>query len=165
MKVFFREVRRVDPSAVIAMMQRWIREALLPGLPIDVVDYRHVADGPAVLLIAHGEQIAVEWHCGEPGLRYASRGPASLDELLGLAVQAARLVEESAEIGGAWQLVLDRLELGIRDRLRTPRRSRTFERLYPELRDHFMGVFGGEVHLFHAGDAPFTVRVRGGPEF
>ena len=68
-KVFFRGP--VDPEAVVPIFNRWIRDRTLEDhLLIDIADYRHVPDGPSVILVGHEADIAIDHGDGRPGLAY-----------------------------------------------------------------------------------------------
>ena len=55
------------------MFHDWIQNQRLDELLIDVVDYRHVHDGPGVILIAHDAHYAFDTSEGRLGLLYSRR--------------------------------------------------------------------------------------------
>lgn len=68
-KFFVADPARVDQTLLIPIFHRWIQEDRLPGrVLIDVADYRHVADGPGVVLIAHEAHYAMDSERGPLGL-------------------------------------------------------------------------------------------------
>ncbi|HYU15595.1 MAG TPA: hypothetical protein VEL05_05980, partial [Candidatus Acidoferrum sp.] len=79
-----------DPAAVqlagfIPVFHGWIQESRLPGrLLIDVADYRHVANGPGVVLIAHEARYALDGEHGPLGLECVRQRdePGPLEEKL-----------------------------------------------------------------------------------
>ena len=87
-----------DSTDLIPVFHAWIRESKLPGLLIDVADYRHVHRGPGVMLIAREGQYNLDEADGQLGLRYnrklALDGDDStrLGEALGRVLEAARLL-------------------------------------------------------------------------
>jgi hypothetical protein len=95
-----------DPGAVVLeafppIFHRWIQENRIPDhLLIDVADYRHVPDGPGIVLIAHEAHIALDGERGPLGLLYSrKRDPAGelgdkLDEAFAAALTAARALED-----------------------------------------------------------------------
>ena len=50
-KIFARE--SVDLGAAIPVFHRWIQDRVCPEMLIDVADYRHVPNGPGVVLMGH----------------------------------------------------------------------------------------------------------------
>ena len=67
----------VEQEPLIAVFHRWIRQALIPDhLLIDVADYRHVPEGPGVMLIAHQAHLALDEGCPGVGLSYGRRRDA-----------------------------------------------------------------------------------------
>jgi len=49
-KIFVHEPTSIDLADAIPVFHRWIQEAVLNELVIDVADYRHVPAGPGVML-------------------------------------------------------------------------------------------------------------------
>ena len=73
----------LDVDAAISVFHRWIREGCaLEGLLIDVADYRHVPDGPGVLLIGLDRDRSIEFSTGEVAIRSMSKRPLA-DDLTG----------------------------------------------------------------------------------
>ena len=60
--------RTLDVEAVIPVFHRWIKQRALPELTIDVANYRHVPQGPGVVLIGHGSDYFLDEGEGRPGL-------------------------------------------------------------------------------------------------
>lgn len=95
-----------DPGAVALeafppIFHRWIQEHRIPDhLLIDVADYRHVPDGPGIVLIAHQAHFAIDGERGPLGLLYSrKRDPVGelgdkLDEAFAAALTAARALED-----------------------------------------------------------------------
>jgi hypothetical protein len=84
-KLFARDPAAVDLAGFIPIFHRWIQESRLAGrLLIDVADYRHVPNGPGVVLIAHEAHYALDAEHGPLGLQCARRRdePGPLEEKL-----------------------------------------------------------------------------------
>ncbi|MBV5260185.1 hypothetical protein FLX56_17370 [Synechococcus moorigangaii CMS01] len=60
-----------DEESLIGVFQGWIRDEKIEGTLIDVVDYRHVPDGPGIMLVTYEINYMME-HQGGYGL-YAQR--------------------------------------------------------------------------------------------
>lgn len=117
----------VAPDALIRVFHRCIQQDLLPGLPIDVADYAHVAhQGPGVLLIGHEGNWGYGDEDGVRALCYYAKRPfgASFGErlrtVLARAVAAAAVVAAAPELDGAVRFPGRGLTLFANDRLRAP---------------------------------------------
>ena len=92
----------LKPEDILPIFQRWIQEHRLEGMLIDVIDYKHVPEGPGILLIADEADIAYDLADGEIGLHYIRKRdlPGDLSQALQLtfrsALAAARALEEEA---------------------------------------------------------------------
>ena len=73
LKVFLEHPASVPLDAVIPLFHGWIQEQRLAELLIDVADYRHVPQGPGVVLVAHDGQYAIDQTDGRVGLLYSRR--------------------------------------------------------------------------------------------
>ncbi len=73
-KLFAHDPASVNLAGFIPIFHRWIQESRLAGrLLIDVADYRHVANGPGIVLIAHEAHYALDAEHGPLGLQCARR--------------------------------------------------------------------------------------------
>ena len=129
-----------DLGAAIAVFQRWIRVHRDDGLLIDVADYRHVPEGPGVVLIGHEADYFLAEADGRVSLRYNCKrpGPGTNAERLRAAIrralEACRRLEAEPEFSatklrfdaGSFRLVLN-------DRLRAPNTEATLEAIKPDL--------------------------------
>jgi len=162
----------LDPSAepavdrAIPIFHRFIQERRLDELLIDVADYRHVVDGPGVMLIAHHANYALDATDGRPGLLYARKRPAegSFGERLRGAfrqlLRAAREVEEAGLPG--FSPPGDRLAVRIQDRLAAPATDATFAAVEPALRALLAELYGDAGVTLRREEEPggaFGVRV------
>lgn len=165
-KLYFLPGPRIEAQEFIPIFQRWVAEDVLQGEQmIDVVRYRHVKDGPWVMMVGLGSHYAIDGADGRPGLRYSRRRRASgspgerLRSLLATSLAAARrLTDETALL-----FATDELELSIEDRLLAPNTKETFERVEDELRPFSLLLFeGAEIEPINATSPknPFRVRVR-----
>ena len=149
----------------VPVFHRWIRESVLKETLIDVVNYTHVADGPAIVLIGHETDYALDRTGKKLGLLVSHKRGAPIDfrQALARAARAAKLLESEPELASPIRFRTDELVLRIADRLNAPNTDETYERLLPELRAAFEPVYGAGLELARVG-APrelFTVRVRG----
>jgi hypothetical protein len=136
-------------ASLIPIFHRWIRDRELGDeLLIDVADYKHVPDGPGVMLIGHEAHYAVDEMDGRPGLVYARTRPASgsfgerLRAAVASALRAARKLEDEPSLSGL-KFSGDRLAVRIDDRLLAPDGDETFAAVEPELRALLAELYGG----------------------
>lgn len=159
-----------EQSAYIPIFHRWIRERVIADrLLIDVADYRHVPEGPGVMLIAHEGQFALDEGGGRLGLRWSRKRdePGQL---------ADRLREAWKDVATAASLLLGEptspltfsateIEIQIHSRLYAPNTDDSYELLVPAIRQVAAEVFGAEVNvdrLSHDEREAFGVRVTAG---
>jgi hypothetical protein len=138
-----------DPGAAIAVFHGWVREQVCEELLVDVADYRHVPGGPAVLLVGHQADYALDAAPPGLGLRYQRKAalpgdnPARLAQALRAALRAAlRLAAEPALAGLAF--ALDGLRVVVNDRLLVPNTAQSAAALLPELEAWFAAQLGHE---------------------
>src|SRR4029077_431582 len=63
-----RPIAREELPPFIGVFHRFIQEAVVPGLLVDVADYAHVPDGPGVILIGHDVDYGIDLAGGRTGL-------------------------------------------------------------------------------------------------
>lgn len=125
----------LDEEALIPVFHEWIRERKLPGVMFDVVDYRHVPEGPGIMLITHEINYAMEHGNGEYGLSAQlkiaeSENPAeSLVDLVGRAAQFGALLEADDRLAGQVKLNGNQFYYIANDRLNAPNTDAAFTAL------------------------------------
>lgn len=162
-KLFIENAEALSQEAVIPVFHDFIREKALPELLIDVADYRHVHEGPGVVLIGHGYDLYVDEMDGRPGLLFSRKREAtgSVEEILrrslAIALAAASLLEERLPIRFATNEVLFRAI----DRLHTPNDDTTHEKLEPIVRK-VLAELGTVKGVKRVGDprAPYSLAVE-----
>jgi hypothetical protein len=163
-----------NPGVIVAddyvpLFHGWIQRQILDGTPIDVADYKHVPDGPGIMLIGHEADRALDYGEGRPGVVYQrKRDPeGTLEERFAAAVAAAD--RTAAEIEGdpaaaGVRFGRDEILLRVNDRLRAPNDDATLEELRPAIVAALGTVRPGrEVALERVTEdpkGPLTVRVR-----
>ena len=132
LKLFLQDASQVNLEDFIPVFHDWIQHQRLDELLIDVVDYRHVQDGPAVMLIAHDAHYVIDMAGGRMGLLYSRRrethpsrnGIQSVTErlhsVLHCAFKACRLLETEPALQGRVKFGGDEMLLRINDRLVSP---------------------------------------------
>ncbi len=161
--------RRSDfaPDDVLRAFHRFIQEDRFRALmPIDVIDYRHVAVGPMMLLVTHDAYVGIEREGGRVGHFYRKRrgspepASAAFAGAAAWALRTGRALEEA--LSGTLALEPGELVLGCDDRLRAPNDAATFAALTPALETVGHALFDAP-SLGHVGEPKggFRASVRG----
>ncbi len=166
-KIFARNDSEADLSAAIAVFHRWIQENACPELLIDVADYRHVPDGPGVMLIAHEANYSLDQTGGRLGLLYnrkkaeAGSTEDKLRQAYDAALAACKRLEAEPLFAGKLRFDGRDCEVIFNDRLLTPNTEETWNRLKPELERCFSALWGPSAFtLERIGEARERLRVR-----
>lgn len=158
-----------DQSGLIPVFHRWIRESRLGAeLLIDVADYRHVPDGPGVMLI--GDQADYWLDEGGDGLGLAyKRKRDDMGDARARFIEALRAVlTAGAALEGEPSLKTLRfdpaqLEVGVMSRLSAPNSAATYDALRPVADDLLAGLYGDTAITWrHIDDSrkPFNMAVE-----
>ena len=125
-KFFFEELS-IDVESFIPVFHRWIRENVVPNeLLLDVADYKHIVDGPAILLVGHEADYVVDVTDAKPGLMYVRKRDAgsglsdALGTTLSQALNGVKLTESDVELKGKLKLRTDAATIVLLDRLNYP---------------------------------------------
>jgi hypothetical protein len=163
-----------NPGVIVAedyvpLFHGWIQEGALDGTPIDVADYKHVPDGPGIMLIGHDADRALDLGEGRPGVVYQRKreGTGSLEERFAAAIAAADRTAADIEADPAANGVRferDEILLRVNDRLRAPNDDATFGDLRPAIAGALAAVRPGrDARVDRVTDdpkGPLTIRVR-----
>ena len=176
LKYFVSEPDNVYLPAFVPIFHRWIQQHQLEGLLIDVADYKHVPQGPGIILVGYEGDYALDMGGGRAGLLYTRKRNLDgdlhtvLHRVFRLALTACSLLEADASLGGKITFRTDEAELRFLDRLHTPNRPETVEALRRELAAALADVYGNEAThytiLSHDPRQPLTLRITasGAPE-
>jgi len=161
--------RAVDIEDLIPVFHRWIKQRLLPELTIDVANYRHVPQGPGVVLIGHGSDYFMDEGEGRPGLLHnrkrAGLPPGErLGDLARRTLHAAALLERDPALGGKVRFATNELLFCVNDRLAAPNSDATLAALRSELETLCKTLFAAPFELARVGGAKelFAVRITSG---
>ena len=160
LKVFFEPGANPDVRAFIPIFHRWIQTGAVDGLLIDVADYTHLTDGPAVLLAGHEGNYAIDRTEGRLGLYYYRKQPAGgalADRLalIGRTLLAAAVRLEKDAAGGECRFAGNELQFVANDRLLAPPGPATVAALRPHLAAFLRRLFRDD-----AEDVPAPTDVR-----
>ena len=166
-KIFAQEAPAIDLGAAIPVFHRWIQNRVTGELLIDVADYRHVPNGPGVVLVAHEAHYALDSDEGRLGLLYnrRQRHDGTTQEKLRQAHDAALAacvrLEEEPEFRSKLKFHAGDVEVIFNDRYFTPNTPETYAALEPELTAFFSRLWGkGSFHLENIGEPRGRLRVR-----
>lgn len=139
----------VDEATFIPIFHDWIRLKALPGILIDVADYRHVPEGPGIMLISHEVNYAMEHGGGQFGLsaqRKLGGGSTHQERIVDLVKRLAlfgSLLETDRRVAGDLKLEGSSFLYLANDRLRAPNTAEAFADLKPDLEEAASQLYGG----------------------
>ncbi len=153
-KFFFEELS-IDVESFIPVFHRWIRENVVPNeLLLDVADYKHIVDGPAILLVGHEADYVVDLTDAKPGLLYVRKRDAGSDlsaalgTTLSQALNGVKLTETDVELKGKLKLRTDAAMIVLLDRLNYPNSANgdgtTATAAQAQLSDDLAPLFGDD---------------------
>lgn len=170
-KFFFREGTAVPLPAFVPVFHRWIQEQAVEGLLIDVADYKHVHQGPGIMLVGHEGDYVIDEQDGRPGLQYRGKREWHSDDLgerlaavVRLALQARRVLEQEATLHGRLAFAADEISLTFHDLLHTPNTPAVFAAVTPAVETVLRRFFpDGRLTLTQATAdprRPLTIQVQ-----
>ena len=155
---FYFDDLSVNVEEFIPVFHRWIRENVVPNeLLLDVAEYKHIIDGPAILLVGHEADYVVDLTGGKPGLLYVRKRdlgadlPDALATTLAQALNGIKLAETDIELQGKLKLRTDAATIVLLDRLNYPNQSANGsgaedagETAQSQLAENLATIFGGD---------------------
>src|SRR5438552_13292600 len=95
-KLLLENPEELNLDAVITVFHSWIQDQVCEELLLDVTDYRHVNNGPGVVLIGHEADYSIDNTDGRLGIRYNRKAPleGSNQDRLAQATRAALAAAE-----------------------------------------------------------------------
>ncbi len=157
----------VDLEPLIPIFHGWIRDRVFEELLLDIADYRHVPEGPGVVVIGHQANYSVDNTDGRLGVRYDRK--AALDGSNGdrlrqaarAALTAFQRLESEAALKGQLRFGGRELEIFINDRALAPNSGATRAAAQPELQAFFGKLFqGADYALSHDAEPRRLFGVR-----
>lgn len=123
-----------DLKELIPTFHEWIREETVDGLLIDVADYRHVPNGPGLLLMGHEGDYSVSNDHGRTAITYKHKRTWPAADLDGRVRHAlGRALNADHQLQGVFTEPLNTIEISFPDRLNAPNTAETFAAFAPEL--------------------------------
>lgn len=151
---------------IVPIFQRWIQQHRVDGMLIDVIDYKHVPEGPGVILIADEGDYAYDFGDGQTGLHYIRKRslPGTLPDALLLAFRialgAALCLEDEAP--GDIEFDYSSAKISFLDRRNYRNDPARFAAVQGELCAILADIYSCDVALERAYDDPrltFALRV------
>ncbi|RME53141.1 MAG: hypothetical protein D6790_17955, partial [Caldilineae bacterium] len=163
-KQFLANPEQLHLPAVVPVFHRWIQEKALEDLLIDVADYKHIVDGPGVVLVGHEGDYGVDLTGGRPGLLYRRKRelPETLTDALRLGFQRAEAAQRRLQQDLPLHFRANEAEVALVDRLRFPNTQAAFEAIRGEVEAVAQERFGPGATVERVENdprAPLTLRL------
>ena len=165
-KFFFEELS-IDVEDFIPVFHRWIRENVVPNeLLLDVADYKHIVDGPAILLVGYEADYVIDLTDARPGLMYVRKRDAGSDlsdalgTTLSQALNGVKLTESDVELKGKLKLRTDAATIVLLDRLNYANAANgdgadtAAAAAQTQLSDNLAAVFGDDATVTRVANDP-----------
>ena len=175
LKLFVEDASGVDLEEFIPIFHHWITTHELEELLIDVADYRHVPDGPGIVLIAHDAHYAMDLAAGRLGLLYSRRRETqprrraiqSVEDRLRSVWQctltACQRLAAHPALSGRLQFHGNELLLRCNDRLQGPNTAAAYTALCQHLEPFLATLYTGQqVEVKHCSEdtSRLTVGIK-----
>jgi hypothetical protein len=175
LKLFLDDASGVELEEFILVFHDWIHTQQLAELLIDGADYRHVPQGPGVVLIAHDAHYGMDCTDARLGLLYSRRREthpsrcalhsieARLRSVWHCALTACQRLEAHPVLHGRLQFQGHELLLRCNDRLRAPNTTAAYAELCQHL-EPFLAILypGQQVEVEHIREhtSRLTVAIK-----
>jgi hypothetical protein len=140
----------LDLGPIIPIFHGWIQNQVFEELLLDVADYRHVPDGPGIVLIGHEADYSIDNTDGRLGVRYNRKALLDgsnqdrLERATRAVLHAAKRLEEDASLQQELRFNGRDIELSINDRLLAPNSEDTRKAIEPDFRMFFGRLFAAD---------------------
>ena len=173
-KIFVDGQLTVSLERLIEVFHRWIREKAVGDLLLDVADYRHVPNGPSVLLVGDEADFCMDQTGGRWGLLYNCKvgidgtNDQRLSQAFTAAAKACKLLEEEFASEGPLRFSRNEFEIVINDRSVATNTDETFEACQDDLEVFVTRALGHREYTFDREVDPrrrFGVTVKSAKPF
>jgi hypothetical protein len=160
-KFFARPGTNINDAIFIDIFHEWIRSKQLGGILLDVADYRHVPDGPGIMLITHEINFSMDYADGRFGLLaqrklgQGSNHQVRILELIRATAAFGALLEADSRLRGKLSLEGGTFHYIANDRLAAPNDDSSFAALKPDLE--------AAAHIIYPGRQVSITRLQNDP--
>ena len=148
-KLLVKDSQGLDVELLVPIFHGWIQEKVFEDRLLDIADYRHVIDGPGVILIGFEGDYSVDDTDGRRGIRYNRKvafegsNQDRLKQAAKSALQAAQRLETETTLGDKLQFNGQGIEVFINDRLLAPNNEKTRAGVKADFDQFFQKLFAG----------------------
>jgi hypothetical protein len=128
-------------SRAIELFHSWVSAQSLDGMSIDVVDYRHVPNGPGIVLIG----LQGDYYLNKTGLRYTRKAAVegtNLDVLKQAFATGSTVCSRLESEFEGLKFCRKNFEISVNDRAIAPNTLESFEQLKGDIESFFTGELG-----------------------
>ena len=166
-KFSLKQEPKLQPDDILPIFQRWIQEHTVEGMLIDVIDYKHVPDGPGIVLVSDEADYAYDLGAGQVGLHYVRKRdlPNDFAAALRLVYQRAMEGARALQAEAPDDLMFDysRANINFLDRMNYRNEPAVFDQIREELAQILGQIYGAPVDVKRVNDDPrrlFSVRAE-----
>jgi len=168
-KLLVTQAEGVDLELLVPIFHNWIQDKVFDEQLLDIADYRHVHDGPGVILIGLEGDYSVDYTDGRLGVRYNRKAGLEgsnrdrLTQAASAVLSACQRLEAEASLGGKFRFNGQDVEVFVNDRLLAPNIEATRTAVQPEFKNFFDDLFRGAEYSLSFNSDPrrlFTVSVK-----
>lgn len=151
---------KVNLAAVVPVFHHWIQDQVFAGPLLDIADYRHVPDGPGVMLIGHEGDFSVDSTDGLLAVRYNRKAPLDgsnqdrLEQATRSALIACQRLANDRTLNRQVRFDGRNMEFFINDRLLAPNVEETRAACLPEFDLFFSKLLGGKQYSISFNEDP-----------
>jgi hypothetical protein len=168
-KLYLASPTGLDVAPLVPVFHEWIQKNALGELLVDVTEYGHVHESPALLLVGHESDYAIDFGEGRAGLVCNRKrgGPAdaidNIVDALRRTLGAARRLESETSVPAPLRFGSDEILIQVNDRLRAPNTPATFAAIKPVFEAAFRKLFAATAFTLEPTGSPrelLGVRVK-----
>jgi len=155
-KIYFKNPEACKPEEFFKVFSTWIPNS--PEIFVDVIDYKHVVDGPLTLLAGHYVDYMLDHTDRRLGFLYSAKKPLNgsnsekIEESLADFLESCKRLIEDPLFKGKLQFKTNELLFMINDRGIAPNTPETFSQVKPDLEKVTRTVFGSDSSLEQVSD-------------
>jgi hypothetical protein len=159
-KLLVKDGEGFDLELLVPIFHSWIQGKVFEERLLDIADYRHVHDGPGIILIGLEGDYSVDNTDGHLGVRYNRKtelngsNQVRLKQAARAALSACQRLEGEPSLGGRLRFNEQDVEIFINDRLLAPNNDATRKVAEPEFKAFFAQLFGGAEYSLSYSDDP-----------